>query len=193
MPARQNEIDGALILEFGFGDLVIGSAHLPGEPEDELVIWPKQPGTIGDLNIGDVGKNTADVNALVRMVFKDSRSLDVLIHQAQELRALMVGQHWTPTEHGNLENPPTEGKHGRFRKRPVVIDAVQFWYGEPEIEGVVYPPKSEDGRFYIGDAYIETLEGKMYISNGDWIITGVEGEKYPCKPAIFAASYEAVL
>lgn len=192
MPARQNEIDGALILEFGFGDLVIGSAHLPGRPEDELVIWPKQPGPIGDLNIGDVGKTTVDVNALVRMVFKDSRSLDVLIHQAQELRALMVGQHWTPTDHGNLENPPTEGKRGRFRKRPVVIDAVQFWYGEPEIDGVVYPPKSEDNRFYIGDAYIETLEGKMYISNGDWIITGVKGEKYPCKPDIFAATYEAV-
>ena len=79
-----------------------------------------------------------------------------------------------------------------MRKRPVVIEAVQFWYGEPEIEGVVYPPKSEDNRFYIGDAYIETLEGKMYISNGDWIITGVKGEKYPCKPDIFAATYEAV-
>lgn len=78
----------------------------------------------------------------------------------------------------------------KFRKKPVVIEAVQFWYGEPEIEGVTYPPI--DGNFYIGDAYIETLEGRMTINNGDWIITGIRGEKYPCKADIFAATYEPV-
>lgn len=80
----------------------------------------------------------------------------------------------------------------QFRKRPVVIEAVQFFYDKPEIEGVVYPPTSKDGRTYIGDAYIETLEGKMFIQNGDWIITGIKGEKYPCKPDIFEATYEPV-
>lgn len=78
----------------------------------------------------------------------------------------------------------------KFRKKPVVIEAVQFWYGEPEIEGVTYPPIS--GNAYVGDAYIETLEGRMTISNGDWIITGIKGEKYPCKADIFAATYEPV-
>ena len=37
---------------------------------------------------------------------------------------------------------------------------------------------------------IETLEGQMKAVAGDWIIRGVEGEFYPCKPAIFAATYE---
>ena len=80
----------------------------------------------------------------------------------------------------------------KFRKKPIVIEAVQFWYGNPEIAGITYPPTSSDGRTYIGDAYVETLEGKMFISNGDWIITGVNGEKYPCKPDIFEKSYEAI-
>ena len=39
---------------------------------------------------------------------------------------------------------------------------------------------------------IGTLEGKMLVNPGDWIITGVKGEKYPCKPGIFAATYEPV-
>lgn len=46
-----------------------------------------------------------------------------------------------------------------------------------------------DGPFGIA---IETLEGVMVASPGDWIIRGVQGEFYPCKPAIFAATYEAV-
>jgi hypothetical protein len=56
----------------------------------------------------------------------------------------------------------------RFRKKPVVIDAV----------------KCEEVTF------IETLEGTMRAEVGDWIITGVKGERYPCKPDIFAATYE---
>ena len=38
--------------------------------------------------------------------------------------------------------------------------------------------------------YIETLEGDMDVQIGDWIITGIQGEHYPCKPDIFAATYE---
>lgn len=40
--------------------------------------------------------------------------------------------------------------------------------------------------------WIDTLEGGHIVCPGDWIITGVQGEKYPCKPDIFAATYEAV-
>lgn len=39
-------------------------------------------------------------------------------------------------------------------------------------------------------AYVQTLEGRMFVSPGDWIITGVKGEKYPCKPDVFAQTYE---
>ena len=40
--------------------------------------------------------------------------------------------------------------------------------------------------------YIKTLEGPLHVQAGDWIITGIHGEKYPCKPDIFLATYEAV-
>ena len=43
-----------------------------------------------------------------------------------------------------------------------------------------------------GAVYIETLEGVMRADPGDWIIQGVKGEVYPCKPDIFTATYEAV-
>lgn len=79
-----------------------------------------------------------------------------------------------------------------FRKKPVVIEAVQFRAGEQAGElaadvvagRVRYP---EDGTMLI-----DTLEGVMTAQPGDWIIRGVKGELYPCKPDIFAATYEAV-
>ncbi len=75
----------------------------------------------------------------------------------------------------------------KFRKRPVVIEAVQFFLDGVKVEGVTYPDK-----YYIGNPYIETLEGRMIVSDGDWVITGVNGERYPCKPDIFEKTYEAV-
>jgi hypothetical protein len=42
------------------------------------------------------------------------------------------------------------------------------------------------------EPHIHTLEGPIMVSKGDWIITGIKGEKYPCKPDIFEATYEAV-
>ena len=59
----------------------------------------------------------------------------------------------------------------KFRKKPVVIEAYQT---DKELE-------------------IETLEGTMHASIGDWIITGVKGEPYPCKPDIFEKTYEPVV
>lgn len=79
----------------------------------------------------------------------------------------------------------------RYRKRPVVIEAWQWW-GE-EVSGFE--------RIYVGqdelsvpryNLIIPTLEGAMYASERDWIITGIKGERYPCKPDIFEATYEAV-
>lgn len=58
----------------------------------------------------------------------------------------------------------------KFQKKPVIVEAYQT---DVEIT-------------------INTLEGKMKASPGDWIITGVNGEKYPCKPDIFEKTYQPV-
>lgn len=78
----------------------------------------------------------------------------------------------------------------RFRKRPVVIEAEQFQgnYFASDPNGVC---RCEDLPQHT--PHIHTLEGRMMVSPLDWIITGVKGEKYPCKPDIFEATYEAVL
>ena len=80
----------------------------------------------------------------------------------------------------------------KFRKKPVVIEAEQFDGTAESCERIcgLYP----DVHFVWTDQLIiTTLEGTMYASPGDWIITGVKGERYPCKPDIFAATYEEVL
>ena len=79
----------------------------------------------------------------------------------------------------------------KFRKKPVVVDAMLLqattargeldWF----LEGVAW---ERDGI----DLMIPTLEGVMRAHVGDWIIRGVKGEFYPCKPDIFEATYEAV-
>jgi hypothetical protein len=73
----------------------------------------------------------------------------------------------------------------RYRKRPVVIEATQWWPGL-DVDGVIVV----DGKWQ--NAHIITLEGVMHVSPGDWIVTGVQQEKYPCKDEIFRATYEAV-
>ena len=73
----------------------------------------------------------------------------------------------------------------KYRKKPIVVEAEQWPVKEPPgfrgIEGVHYA----NGRLQI-----DTLEGAHTVTPGDWIITGIKGEKYPCKPDIFAATYE---
>lgn len=89
MSSYINEEDKSLVLEFGKGDLGIAAGGMADRPTNELIIYPSKNHIIGALNLGDIGKSTAEVKALVRLIFNDPRSLDVLIHQAQELRALM--------------------------------------------------------------------------------------------------------
>ena len=81
-----------------------------------------------------------------------------------------------------------------FRKKPVVIQAIQFTgsnciavlhfmggpWENPDLHDTDIP-------------YIHTSEGVMTASKGDWIIRGVKGEYYPCKPDIFEATYEPVV
>jgi len=71
----------------------------------------------------------------------------------------------------------------KFRKKPIVIEATQ-WFKKGDHPKVIC--KNSNG------CVIKTLEGYMWVTPGDWIITGVKGEHYPCKPDIFEATYEAV-
>lgn len=75
-----------------------------------------------------------------------------------------------------------------YRKRPVVIEAM-LWDGEPTTLGAILHWADAD---YHADGYlvIHTLEGTMRAEPGDFIIKGVAGDFYPCKPDIFEATYE---
>jgi hypothetical protein len=77
----------------------------------------------------------------------------------------------------------------KYRKKPIVIDAEQ-WTSSKYIKGVIPDPV---GNPMTPEKYcIKTLEGNHIVSEGDWIITGVKGEMYPCKPDIFEMTYERV-
>ena len=73
----------------------------------------------------------------------------------------------------------------KYRKKPLIIEAEQFKSYTGDLpDGVVLDDH--------GFVYVETSEGIMHVSLGDWIITGVEGERYPCKPSVFEKTYEKV-
>lgn len=82
----------------------------------------------------------------------------------------------------------------KYRKKPVVIEAVQF-FDEPDTISELSEFMNqtvisyEQGRPIL---LIDTLEGTMMANEGDWIIKGVNGEFYPCKPDIFEKTYEIV-
>lgn len=80
----------------------------------------------------------------------------------------------------------------KFRKKPVVIEAMQFTEESKDrvlswVEGNRYPGFDDDGRPILN---IQTPEGVMKANLNDWVIRGVRGEFYPCKPDIFDATYE---
>jgi hypothetical protein len=100
----------------------------------------------------------------------------------------------------------------RFVKKPVVVEAIQFTQSmaeghEPLPEAVSmwrrslgpdghFPEYANDGKYLVNYSTqhkhsIRTLEGDMDVQIGDWIIRGVAGELYPCKPHIFEQTYEA--
>jgi hypothetical protein len=96
----------------------------------------------------------------------------------------------------------------KFRKKPVVIEAMQMAGTNTEMFAVYSWVESQVGSFDVnspndpipnqgvsidaadGMMVIATLEGLMKVSIGDWVIKGIEGEFYPCKPGIFNDSYE---
>jgi hypothetical protein len=108
----------------------------------------------------------------------------------------------------------------KFRKKPCVVEATQWFKNgdhpqddvfrpfedtgavpvEPREGAVVryfrhpFVPGADNcaycGRMFHDHGFIDTLEGGYQVCPGDWIITGVQGERYPCKPGIFAETYE---
>ena len=86
----------------------------------------------------------------------------------------------------------------KFKKKPIVIEAIKFTglssinrmtnaWQKPFLEVADFDALDEKDNFFI-----ETLEGTMTVVNGDYIIKGIKGEFYPCKPDIFEATYEKV-
>lgn len=79
-----------------------------------------------------------------------------------------------------------------YRKKPIVIEAMQLNFSN---RGKILDFAKghitlswRDG--YLEGAFIDTLEGGVYATYGDYIIRGVDGEYYPCKPSIFEKTYE---
>ena len=88
----------------------------------------------------------------------------------------------------------------RYRKKPVIIDAIQFdgtLNGYEEIRRIFKDLKTMSRSYHeerneVTSWSIQTLEGSHQVSKGDYIIKGIKGEFYPCKPDIFELTYEPV-
>lgn len=83
----------------------------------------------------------------------------------------------------------------KYRKKPVVVEAIR-WTGRNIDELIRFCPEVGLPKWRIGDEelelYFRTLEGDHLVNTGDYIICGVAGEYYPCKPDIFEKTYEPV-
>lgn len=94
----------------------------------------------------------------------------------------------------------------RYKKKPVIIEAFQYDGDLKKTDGTYYVPEwavkaVEEGVMHFDsvspgkspcELFIRTLEGTHHASVGDYIIRGVQGELYPCKPDIFEQTYELV-
>ena len=82
----------------------------------------------------------------------------------------------------------------KYRKKPVIIDAIQWDGTAPTLEEIrkLIGSKWKPGAMGTETFYIETLEGDHLARKGDWIIKGVKDDCYPCKPDIFEMTYEKV-
>lgn len=83
----------------------------------------------------------------------------------------------------------------KYRKKPLIIEAIKWDGNRDEMNtfiGLADNPDDSKHSFFGHDLLIKTLEGTMTASKGDWVIRGVKGEVYPCKPDIFELTYEMV-
>jgi hypothetical protein len=77
-----------------------------------------------------------------------------------------------------------------YKKKPVVIEAIQFDGTLESYDEIGNHFGMDNGPFVLDAFDIKTLEGRLKCSKGDWVIKGIKGEFYPCKPDIFEATYE---
>lgn len=101
--------------------------------------------------------------------------------------AILTARYWEDLRCGDL----------KYRKKPVVVEAIQWTGRNMEAihefcTGESTFKRQQEVSWVDVDLYIETLEGRLSPSIGDYIIKGVNGEFYPCKPDIFEKTYEAV-
>ena len=80
----------------------------------------------------------------------------------------------------------------KYRKKPVIIEAVQWNGSNLQDVAKLGGAREYEQDFLSDDLIIHTLEGDMKAIKGDWIIKGVKGELYPCKPDIFEETYEKI-
>lgn len=81
----------------------------------------------------------------------------------------------------------------RYKKKPLTVEAMQLNIHNEERIKEFCPVIQLDYRDgYLNGAWVQTLEGNMYASYDDFIIKGVQGEFYPCKPDIFRKTYDLV-
>lgn len=87
----------------------------------------------------------------------------------------------------------SEGAKIKFRKKPIVVEAIQ-WDGTPDRAQEIIEWSGGQVALSVSKTLLEifTLEGLHQAITGDWIIKGVQGEFYPCKPDIFEQTYEPV-
>lgn len=80
----------------------------------------------------------------------------------------------------------------KYRKKPVEIEAIQYTGTGESFEEI---DEFVNGYLYVEDdkPFIKTLEGNMFISVNDYVIKGIQGEFYPCKPDIFEKTYDLVI
>lgn len=86
----------------------------------------------------------------------------------------------------------------KYYKKPVILEAIQ-WTGDNTDEvlkfgqgKIKYQIVEHQGKVLSENLYIETLEGKLKVNKGDYIIKGIKGEFYPCKPDVFEKIYEEI-
>lgn len=133
---------------------------------------PTYPNIGGSQRISDWFPKSAEID------HKERRIRD-LEKEVAELRRYKEEQE-------EKENP----KVRKYRKRPLEIEALRYTTVEALKKAF---PDVDIGAGIKGDKiYIQTLEGRMEISEGDYIIKGIKGEYYPCKPDIFEETYERV-
>lgn len=137
----------------------------------------------------EIGRKIARQNAVAKIwPLLGFRLRDKLAAQEPRVDAAEIGietyKHFLSKLAGARPTGPL-----KFRKKPVVIEAVQYPCEHPALKRCDCAYRAACACSLCGREFIETLEGRMVVSPGDWIIKGVAGEFYLCKPDIFAATH----